>query len=71
MALLNVPPPPPPGLVDGSYDKRRCQWMNSEGMTYTEWRLAADAFRKKPLEPGIAWREWKNGVDPTEHADRR
>lgn len=70
MALLDVPSPPPPGLLDGSYDKRRRLWMNSEGLTYTEWRDAANAYRRNRLDEKTARSEWKLGVDPTEHARR-
>lgn len=43
---------------------------NREGMTFAEWRGAANAHRVKPLPERIAVGAWKRGEDPTEYADR-
>ena len=45
--------------------------VNGEGLTLAEWTAAANAYRRVPLSASIARSEWQEGVDPTEHADRR
>ena len=41
---------------------------NPEGLTWGEWIAAASCFRKPHESQRILRQEWRNGVDPTEHA---
>lgn len=42
--------------------------MNSEGLTYFEWKRAANFARKNKLGENQAKKAWEAGEDPCDHA---